>query len=191
MDGEHGGERLVVQGRAEIDTRAPFKSVKEAVTLFGERILVGEIYAKKMKERVDVGESQTKQNEENNLLAFCLQSLKDELERTKQELKQLKSTEHEKLHHEHPLSPIMAIHHDVDKDPKFVQNKKENNTNMLQKKRSVKFAVPLELNRNISVKYESMAQKSSLSPPSTKKPKKKTLAYLIGRFFTKKKKNHQ
>jgi len=36
--------------RTEIDTRAPFKSVKEAVMLFGEKVLVGEIYANKLKE---------------------------------------------------------------------------------------------------------------------------------------------
>lgn len=45
-----GDDALTNNKKAEIDTSAPFGSVKEAVMLFGERVLAGEIYTNRLKE---------------------------------------------------------------------------------------------------------------------------------------------
>jgi hypothetical protein len=50
---------MLLTRNTEIDTRAPFRSVKEAVTLFGDKVLAGELYATatKLKHQVSIYQS--------------------------------------------------------------------------------------------------------------------------------------
>ncbi|XP_016454705.1 WEB family protein At1g75720-like isoform X2 [Nicotiana tabacum] len=202
---EKEGE-LMVRGRVEIDTRQPFRSVKEAVMLFGEKFLAEEIYAKQLKEtKPSAGQNQpktdspvtielekTKQNlqkskEEGTFMAHCLQSLKEELELTKREIQQLKTRE---LKQKVPLGADPEI-----EELKFIENSSSSKVELrtqfqeydneieFQKKRSVKFASTPLLTKIINV--ETKTSPSQLK----KKMKKKTLIPFFGGLFSKKKGN--
>lgn len=161
-------------------------------------------------------QSLEKAKEENGLLAFCVQSLTDELERTKIELQKLKPPPHQN-HQLSPVPPIMPlpIHPDVDEDLKFVENEKQSSssnnnndndnnaeikgpttmtTSFQKNKRYVKFASPPELNRIIVGKAADevgVAAQTPSPPASVKRPKKKTAVPLIGWLFAQRKGNRE
>ncbi|XAR61663.1 hypothetical protein NMG60_11016144 [Bertholletia excelsa] len=208
MDGEGAEGKM---RRAEIDTTAPFRSVKEAVMLFGERVLAGELYANKLKElqkeETETGNSgdpnvtaeleETRQSllkarEESMLMATCLSSLQEELERTKLELRQMKEREID-----NQLKQVIEA--EIEADLKFVEDSTRiqvptNEGVEFQKKRYVTFANPPSVARVmppqkfVSVPYAQAQGEAVLERhPSLRKKKKKPLIPLIGGIFSRKK----
>ncbi|XWS24476.1 hypothetical protein CRYUN_Cryun28dG0105900 [Craigia yunnanensis] len=198
MDCEGG---VVMIKRAEIDTRVPFRSVREAVALFGEKVLAGELYATKLKEMhgeasgngpsrlgtVTAELEETKHNlqkarDESMLMANCLCSLKEELERTKRELQQMKERETEKLMMEFEIEDVLIVPDSTKFEVKKTQTSNEEGTEF-QKKRYVTFANPPSLAQVIVPQGVEKLERH----PSLRKKKKKPLIPLIGGIFSKKK----
>nr|GMD97486.1 WEB family protein At1g75720-like [Ipomoea batatas] len=210
MEAQGGGARSVRMTRkAEIDTSPPFRSVKEAVMMFGDTLLAGELYATKLKQMNDEFGSgknggvpmaelgnvtaeleETKQTlekaqEESLIMATCLSSLQDELERTKKELRQLKAEQKKSDQSPAPAveeeNLIKSIEVSSEFDLKSADpTKPENNNNNIefQKKRYVTFANPPSVVARVMVPESDDARLERL--PSMKKKKRSSIPLIGG-----------
>lgn len=190
-------DQTLVDHRSNVDSSRPFRSVKEAVAIFGEKILVGEIYSPKpfsfsKKEtpffspspRVDIeptskyssspsprGSSFYSQDTE---LSDTVKKLEVELEETKNELKLLKERESET---EVALASLNAeLHRNMSK---VARAEAAEAAKAAEKKRDL---IGPSLAQVLSV-----GEKESLFVGKKKGRKKKPIIPLVGDLFSRKK----
>ncbi|KAE8682135.1 hypothetical protein F3Y22_tig00111273pilonHSYRG00075 [Hibiscus syriacus] len=189
---------VVMMNRAEIDTTPPFNSVKEVVALF---VLAGQIYAPKLSQQVN-GEAsekgssslvtvtaeleETKYNlekarEESMVMANCLSSLKEELERRKRELELMKEGDIKKPMMEFEMEDVRIVPGSARYELHETKTSDEGTTEF-QKNRYVAFANQPSLTRVIGPQGVEKLDRH----PSLRKNKKPLIA-LIGGLFSKKK----
>lgn len=119
----------------------------------------------------DTKQSLEKAREENNLMTYCIKSLREELDHTKKEMKMLKAREFQKQN-------LKSI-----ENPNKVKIKMQSNENKeFEKKRYVKFASPRSLAKIIVNRDEFIERPSPL-----KQTKSKSLAPLVKWLFAKRK----
>ncbi|XP_020094496.1 WEB family protein At2g17940-like isoform X2 [Ananas comosus] len=161
-DQENGGSAAA--RRVEIDTSSPFRSVKEAIMLFGERVLVGEIYANRINEIKQAAESKNehhgssrmrslmaeleetrrtleKEREENQQKAHHISTLQEELRRAKMDLEQLQRDQKEDLETHEDFKFVERV------APEIEIEIEKPNLNLFLKKRCVTFASPPSLSQ--------------------------------------------